>query len=279
MLFLLPACTTVQETGRRQLNLIPDDQAASMGAQAFRELRAKEKVSTDAAVNARIEGIGRRIAAAVGRDLPDAQWEFVVFESEQVNAFALPGGKVGVYTGLIKLAGSDDEIAAVMGHEVAHVTSRHGAERQSQALMIALGGAAVGISTRDQKNQELYLLAYGLTTSLGALAYSRDHETEADVVGLRFAARAGFDPRAAASFWRKMQAKETGGRPPKFLSTHPSSEDRIKNLERLAPALMPLYEQARAGRGEAVSGATPASPVAMPAGGGEQEELDRFLRR
>ncbi len=271
-----------------------------MGVQAFAEIKKQEKISTDPAINARIQRIGKRIAGAVGRDLPNAQWEFVVFESDQLNAFALPGGKVGFYTGLIKLAESDDEIAVVMGHEIAHVTSRHGAERQSQALLIGLGGVALGVGTRNDENREYWMLAYGLGSTLGSLAYSRDHETEADVVGLRFAARAGYDPRAAVSFWRKMAAKETGGRPPKLLSTHPPTADRIANLERIAPPLVPLYEQSKAAMGIAPPAATavapaavttatpaatparvapkPATPPPKPAAT-EQQELDRFLGR
>lgn len=294
-LLLLPACTTVQETGRSQVILMSAAEEASMGVQAFSQIKQQEKVSTDRAVNERIQRIGKRVAASVGRDLPNAQWEFVVFDSDQVNAFALPGGKVGFYTGLINLASSDDEIAIVMGHEVAHVTSRHGAERQSQAMLIGLGGVAVGLGTRNDKNSEYYMLAYGVGSTLGSLAYSRSHETEADVIGLRFAAKAGYDPRAAVTFWTKMAAKEGSARPPKFLSTHPPSAERIANLRRLAAELMPVYEQARANL--AVGGA-PAAPVrqaqAAPAtvaptpapaaapvrSASEQRgELDRFLGR
>ncbi|MBC8012221.1 MAG: M48 family metallopeptidase, partial [Burkholderiales bacterium] len=257
-LLFLPACTTVEETGRKQFNFMSDDQIASMGVDAFSQIKQQEKISKDPAVNARIQRIGKRVAGAVGRDLPNAQWEFVVFDSDQLNAFALPGGKVGFYTGLINLAANDDEIAIVMGHEVAHVTSRHGAERQSQAIAIGLGAVALGVGTNNDKNQEYYMLAYGVGSTLGSLAYSRSHETEADVVGLRFAAKAGYDPRAAASFWRKMAAKETGGRPPQLLSTHPSSQERIQNLERLAVELMPVYEQAKA---NLAAGGAPAAPV------------------
>ena len=292
-LFALPACTTVQETGRKQFNIVSDDQAASMGVEAFSSIKKQEKISTDPAMNARIQRIGKRIAAAVGRDLPNAQWEFVVFESDQINAFALPGGKVGVYTALIKLADSDDEIAVVMGHEVAHVSSRHGSERQSQAMLVGLGGAALAIGTEKDKNQQYYMLAYGLTSTLGTLKYSRDHEREADAVGLQFAARAGYDPRAAASFWRKMAAKETGGRPPAWLSTHPPSEERIETLERLAPGLMPVYQQAKAnlaaGGAPARATAAPAAPATSGTASGakatkaasatEQQELDKFLGR
>ena len=305
ILSLLSGCATVPETGRKQLILISAAEEAQMGVSAFAQIKKQEKISTDPAVNARIQRIGKRIAGAVGRDLPNAQWEFVVFESEQINAFALPAGKVGVYTGLIKLAGAnDDEIAVVMGHEVAHVSSRHGAERQSQAALIGLGGVALGVGTQDDKNREYYLLAYGVGSTLGSLAYSRDHETEADVVGLGFAARAGYDPRAAAIFWRKMAAKENGARPPKWLSTHPATSDRIANLERLAPSLLPTYEQARArleggAPGNALAPAAtpatatkPAAPAARPANAPkpatapaakpastEQQELDKFLGR
>lgn len=282
-LLFLPACSTVQETGRKQLILMSAAEEASMGVQAFAQIKQQEKISTDPAVNARIQRIGKRIAASVGRDLPNAQWEFVVFDSDQLNAFALPGGKVGFYTGLIKLAESDDEIAVVMGHEVAHVSSRHGAERQSQAMLIGLGGAALAIGTDDNKNQQYYMLAYGVGSTLGTLAYSRDHETEADVVGLRFAARAGYDPRAAVTFWKKMAAKETGGRPPKLLSTHPPSAERIENLQRIAPALVPLYEQSKAnieGRAAPATATPVARPVAAPkAAATEREELDKFLGR
>lgn len=292
-LLLLPACTTVQETGRSQVILMSAAEEASLGVQAFSQIKQQEKVSTDPAVNARIQRIGQRVAAAVGRDLPNAQWEFVVFDSDQINAFALPGGKVGFYTGLINLADSDDEIAIVMGHEVAHVTSRHGAERQSQAMLIGIGGVALGVGTRNDKNSEYYMLAYGLSSTLGTLAYSRNHETEADVIGLRFAARAGYDPRAAVTFWTKMAAKESGARPPKFLSTHPPSAERIENLKRLVPQYMPIYEQAKASL--AVGGAparvnpvaptaqatAPAPAPAAPArtASSEREELDRFLGR
>lgn len=266
-----------------------------MGLQAFGQIKTQEKISTDPAVNARIQRIGRRIAGAVGRDLPNAQWEFVVFDAPQtLNAFALPGGKVGFYTGLINLAGgSDDEIAAVMGHEVAHVTSRHGGERQSQAMLVGIGGAALQIGANSSENRDLYLLAYNGVSTLGILKYSRDHENEADTIGLQYAARAGYDPRAAVSFWKKMAAASGSASVPKFLSTHPPTQERIENLGRLSAALMPTYEQARRqfeGGGTAApvpaanspaatsdTVAKPAAPKANPST--EKAELDRFLGR
>jgi metalloendopeptidase OMA1, mitochondrial len=246
---LFPGCTTVNETGRSQLMLVSPAQEAQMGLSSFEQIKKEEKISTDQAANARIQRIGKRIAAAVGRDIPNAQWEFVVFDSPTVNAFALPGGKVGVYTGLIKLAASDDEIAIVMGHEVAHVTSRHGAERVSQNYAVAGVGlaAAIGMEMKDvdPAKRNIALAAYGLGSQVGlALPFSRLHETEADEVGLRFAAGAGYDPRAGASFWKKMAAKG-GTKPPELLSTHPSDSTRIANLEKLAPRYLGLYEQSK----------------------------------
>lgn len=248
----LSGCTTVNETGRSRLMLVSPAQEAQMGLTTFSQIKKEEKISTDPALNLRIERIGRRIAASVGREIPDAQWEFVVFAAPTVNAFALPGGKVGVYAGLIRLAASDDEIAVVMGHEIAHVTSRHGAERTSQNYAIAGIGlaAAIGLEAADvdPAKRNLALAAYGLGSQAGlALPFSRLHETEADAVGLRFAAGAGYDPRAGAAFWRKMSA-QGGARTPEFLSAHPADSARIANLERLAPQYQALYERSRARR-------------------------------
>jgi predicted Zn-dependent protease len=247
----LASCAVVPETGRRQLMLVSPGEEAQMGLASFNQIKQQEKISTDPQVNAQVKRIGGRIAKSVGRELPNAQWEFVVFESEQVNAFALPGGKVGVYTGLLKLAGSDDEVAAVIGHEIAHVTSRHGAERTSQNYAVA-GIAAlteIGMQAKDvdPEKRAMVLAAYGLGSTVGyMLPFSRLHEMEADAVGLRFAAGAGYDPRAAITFWQKMaRASARSQKPPVWFSTHPSDEQRIANLEKLAPQYLPLYENAR----------------------------------
>lgn len=245
------ACTTVPETGRKQLMLVSSESEAKMGLSAFDQIKKEEKVSHDPAANAQVTRVGKRIAQSVGRDLPNAQWEFVVFDSADVNAFALPGGKVGVYTGLLKLVSSDDELATVMGHEIAHVSSRHGAERTSQNLLVAGVGAAaaIGMEMKDVApgTRNAILAGYGLGTTVGViLPYSRTHESEADAIGLRFAAGAGYDPRAAITFWKKMAASsEKKTKTPEFMSTHPSDETRIKNLEKLAPTYVPLYEQSR----------------------------------
>ncbi len=223
-----------------------------MGLTAFEQIKKEEKLSQDVEANAQVQRVGRRIAASVGRDLPNAEWEFVVFESNDLNAFALPGGKVGIYTGLLKLVESDDELATVMGHEIAHVTSRHGAERASQQYAVAGVGLAAAVAMEakdvDPAKRNAILAAYGAGSTVGVmLPYSRLHETEADTIGLRFAAGAGYDPRAAAAFWRKMVAANKGrAKPPEFLSSHPAEETRIKNLEQLAPKYLPVYEAAKA---------------------------------
>lgn len=248
---ILSGCTVVPETGRRQLMLVSAADEARMGLTAFEAIKKEEKLSQDVEDVSQVQRVGRRIAASVGRDLENTEWEFVVFESDQLNAFALPGGKVGIYTGLLKLVESDDELATVMGHEIAHVTSRHGAERASQQYAIAGVGlaSAVGMDAKDvdPAKRNAILAAYGVgSTVLLSLPYSRLHETEADTIGLRFAAGAGYDPRAAASFWRKMvAANKDRTRPPEFLSSHPAEATRIKNLEELAPKYLPLYEAAK----------------------------------
>jgi predicted Zn-dependent protease len=242
----LSGCYTVPETGR-QAFILPLFDDVQMGAQAFAEIRAKERVSTDAAQHARVQRVGRRIAEAVGDRMPGAQWEFVVFEAPgTVNAFALPGGKVGVYSGLLKLAATDDELAFVLGHEIAHVTSRHSAQRATAALGAAVGGLVVDSTTKDSKNREIWLAAYGVAAAGGTLAYSRMHESESDLIGLRFSAHAGYDPRAAVTFWRKMADASAGSaKPPEFLSTHPSDDRRIADLQAQFPQVLPIYEANR----------------------------------
>ena len=243
-------CYTNPVTGRQSLVLISEGQELQLGEQSFNEIRSQEKVSKDPAQNARIKKIGDRIAKAVGDAMPNAKWEFVVFESDQVNAFALPGGKVGVYTGLIKLAGnSDDEVAIVLGHEIAHVIARHGAERMSESMVIQGVGAlgtAVAETRYSPQTVQLFQLAYGGATTLGrVLPHSRGNESEADKMGAIYAARAGYDPRAAIAFWKKMAAQKGGGggKLQDFLSTHPSDSKRIQDLEAMMPEVVPIYEQ------------------------------------
>lgn len=257
-LLSLAGCYTNPVTGRKSLVLLSHGEEVTLGAQSFQDIRSKEKVSTDPGANARVQRIGQRIAQAVGDALPNAKWEFVVFESPDLNAFALPGGKVGVYTGLMKLAENDAELAIVMGHEIGHVIARHGAERMSEAMVMsgvgALGAAIVENKTQDPQTRQLFELAYGGVTTVGrVLPHSRGNETEADRMGALYAAKAGYDPRASITFWQKMvtqkQAAEKGagatGKLGALFSTHPPDQKRIADLQALMPQMVPIYEQNR----------------------------------
>jgi len=256
LLLTLAGCYTNPVTGRKSLVLLSQGEEVTLGATSFRQIREKEKISTDAGATARVTRIGQRIAKAVGNELPDAKWEFVVFDSPELNAFALPGGKVGVYTGLLKLTESDAELATVMGHEIGHVIARHGAERMSEAMVMALGGAlgsaVVEAKTEDPKWKQGFELAYGGATTIGrVLPHSRANESESDRMGAIYAARAGYDPRAAITFWQKMMAQKQAkagageGALGAMMSTHPADEKRIADLKALMPQVVPIYEQHR----------------------------------
>ena len=245
VLLLLGGCYTVPETGRSSF-IIPLGDDVAMGAAAFAEVKAKEKISDDPVANERVRRIGKRIAAAVGDALPGAKWEFVVFDAPKtVNAFALPGGKVGVYSGLLDMAESDDEVAIVMGHEIGHVTARHGAERMTEGVLATGVGLVLDSATKDSKNHDLVLAGYGLAAGGGMLAFSRKHESEADYIGIRYAAKAGYNPMVAITFWRKMAKDASGPKMPAFLSTHPSHDRRIADLQAWMPEVLPLYEKAK----------------------------------
>jgi predicted Zn-dependent protease len=243
-LLWLAACTTVPQTGRSALHLVPAAQLASMAATQFGQMKQQTPISRDPTYNAMLQRVGERIAYVVGADLPNAQWEFVVFDDdEQINAFAMPGGKVAVYTGIFKVAKSDADLAVVVGHEIAHVVAQHGNERMSQQLLAA-GGALLlqfGTQDMDSDDQKLLLAAYGAGATVGVmLPYSRHHECEADEIGLLYAAKAGYDPRAAVGFWERMAAHQNGG-PPEFISTHPSGATRIRKLNELMPRALQAY--------------------------------------
>lgn len=248
-LLVLAGCYTNPVTGRQYAVITSLDQEMQLGAQSFNQIKSEETISQDPAANARVQRVGRRIADAVGDQLPGAQWEFVVFESNELNAFALPGGKVGVYTGLLKLANSDDELATVLGHEIGHVVARHGGKRMTEATLVGALGVA-GAYAVDQKygaeKRNLFMLAYGGVSTVGfVLPHSRGDESEADLMGLQYAAKAGYDPRAAITFWQKMAKANEGSSVPGWLSTHPANAPRIADLREAAPRYVPLYEQNR----------------------------------
>jgi predicted Zn-dependent protease len=250
---LILSCATVPETGRTQLRLIPPGEEVQLGLQSFEQLKKQLPVSKDTAAQAMVEKVGRAIASVA--PLPNAQWEFVLFESPEANAFCLPGGKVGVYTGILPITQNEAGLATVLGHEVAHAVARHGAERLSHEWLRELGGQvlAASVARSDPRAQQLALLAYGVTTEVGAiLPYSRLQESEADHLGLLYMARAGYDPREAVKFWQRFAAynqQQGGARVPAWLRTHPLDETRIRQLEQWMPAALAEYEKAQSSRG------------------------------
>jgi len=243
---LMTACHTVPQTGRSALHLVPSDQLTQMASDQFEQLKQETPISKDPEYIAMVQRAGERIAIVAKPDLPNAEWEFVVFDDDdQVNAFAMPGGKVAVYTGLFQVAKDENDLAIVMGHEVAHVSAHHGNERMSQQLLTAGGALALGLGTKDMdtQNRQLLMAAYGAGTTIGfLLPYSRYHESEADEIGLLYAAKAGYDPRAAIPFWERMAELSAGKAPPEFLSTHPSGQTRVERLTKLMPRAVRLYE-------------------------------------
>lgn len=234
---LLSGCYTVPETNRKAFNIMSADEEMKLGFSAFEQMKKEVPISNNAAARALVEKVGKKIAAVA--PLPNAQWEFVVFESKEANAFCLPGGKVGVYTGILPITKDEAGLATVLGHEVAHAVARHGGERISVAKAAELGGALVAAGTSGSKYTGYYQQAYGLTANLGvALPHSRSNEAEADRIGLIYMARAGYDPEAAVGFWQRFAAynRQAGGsQTPWFLRTHPLDEDRIKEIQQWIP--------------------------------------------
>ena len=227
-----------------------DSDLNKMGTQAFQDMKKEEPVDKGGRTNAYVSCVARTLLAANGAD--PAQWEIVVFDSEEANAFALPGRKIGVFTGMLAVAKTPDQLAAVLGHEVAHVTQHHSNERVSQQLVAEGGMQAASLALGGKGDtHDVAMAALGVGAQYGVLMpFSRTQESEADVVGLDYMARAGFDPRAAVELWKNMEAAG-GGSPPEFLSTHPSHESHIHDLEKHLPEAMQTYENALA------SGQTP----------------------
>ena len=236
----LTGCQTTA-SGRRALILVPESQMLSLGAQAYTEMKSKNKRSAHARWTSLVKKIGWDIARASGKKY---KWEFELFDAPKtVNAFCLPGGKVGVYTGILPIARTNAGLAAIMGHEVAHAVLRHGAERMSQQLalkgILTLGGAVFG----NSKYKGLIMGSLGLGAKFGVmLPYSRKHESEADRIGLMYMAKAGYNPKEAVGLWVRMA--RAGKTPPELLSTHPDPIKRSKALNALIPSVMKYYNAA-----------------------------------
>lgn len=232
---LVAACST-SPLGRRQLKLVSSDQMSEMGIASFTEMKKKLPESKDARVNAYVQCVARDVTSAFSSQT----WEVRVFADKQVNAFALPGGKIGVFTGLLGVANTQDQLAAVIGHEVAHVIAGHSSERVSEAMAANLGGAVVQATTGVSGEM------LGMAANVFFLMpHSRAHESEADLLGLDYMAKAGFDPRAAVTLWQNMGRASGGNKPPEMLSTHPSDTTRIAQLQGRMGKAVPMYEAAQ----------------------------------
>lgn len=237
--FLNTGCGTVALTGRSQLNFIPEGQEMQLGLSSFDSLKKSTPISKDRAVNALVQKVGKRIADVTGKDMPNAQWEFVVFESKEANAFCLPGGKVGVYTGILPITKDEAGLATVIGHEVAHAVAKHGAERMSQGLVAQYGGQIIAGQISNAQYQSIFNSVYPVgSQALVLLPNSRGQESEADHMGLIYMARAGYDPEASVQFWQRFSEfnKANGGSTTmSFMRTHPTDETRIKQLQGWLP--------------------------------------------
>ena len=242
----LASCARVPITGRLQPNLLDSAEMSQMSATAYGEFLKENKLSADATKTALVKNVGLKIQKAAeayfaSKDQSDYldgyDWQFNLVESEEVNAWCMPGGRVVVYTGILPIAKTETGLAVVMGHEIAHAIARHGNERMSQGMVVELGASALEKAMVEQPaaTKDLFMSAFGAGAKLGfLLPYSRLHESEADRIGLIFMAMAGYDPREAAKFWQRMAELKDGAGPPEFLSTHPSGATRTADLERLA---------------------------------------------
>ncbi|MFC4347924.1 M48 family metallopeptidase [Kordiimonas lipolytica] len=247
-LLLVTACMTTNEvTGRSQFIIIPPSQDAALGLEAMNEVKKSAPVQTSGPMAERVQRIGARIVAI--SDAPNLGWEFVVIDEPVLNAWALPGGKVAIYSKMVESFTSDEELAAVIGHEIAHAVLRHGAEQMSRAqmqnLLIIGAGVAVGATTEDDETAQMAVgLASLATAGFVQLPHSRKMELEADHVGTMYMAKAGYDPRASVRLWQRMKTlKEGGGQPPTFLSTHPSDDKRISRLEERMEEYLSYYRK------------------------------------
>lgn len=248
---LLAGCYQVPVTGRRAVDLVDDKDVTKMSVAMFEDMKRRYRISRDKDRVAQLQRIGDRLSKVVFWDMPDADWEFVVFDVPQINAFAMAGGKVGVFSGLFKIAKTDDQIASVIAHEIAHVTAKHVHEKLSQEMAVntvgTVGMVGMGVSGAPSITMAALGQAYGLSTGVGALAFDRAKEKEADYIGLMYMARAGYDPQAAVTVLEALE-NESANDPvqPALLSTHPTHPERILQIMDAMPKA--LKERDQSGR-------------------------------
>ncbi len=255
MLVVLASCAK-SPTGRSQLQLYSNSELNKMGAASYEEMREEQKINDDAEVNAYVRCISDALVENLPGNYSEMDWQVTVFAEPTVNAFALPGGYIGVYDGLIEVAENQHQLAAVIGHEIGHVIAEHSNERISSNMMVGLGlqlGGILASTQLDNDKAGLLMAALGVGAQVGILLpYSRTHESESDELGMEYMADAGFNLEEAPELWRNMQSASDGESPPELLSTHPNPKTRIKDLEALIPSLQDRYSAARA------AGKTPA---------------------
>lgn len=251
--FTISSCSRVLISNRRQLNLIPNSSMLQMSFDQYGLFLEENMISADKEKTDMVKRVGKNIQKAVKQyfiknnleeELKNYDWEFNLVESNEVNAWCMPGGKVVFYTGILPLTRDENGLAVVMGHEIAHAIAEHGNERMSQGLLTQIGGVALAVAVRDkpEQTQQLWMNAFGAGAQLGVLLpFSRLHESEADHLGLIFMSMAGYNPNHAISFWRRMSEMKGGQSPPEFISTHPSDENRIAQIEKLLPEALKYY--------------------------------------
>ena len=252
---LIAACKTNPFTGERNLNFVSNSQIFPMAFQQYNQFLAENEVEIGTSRARMVKEVGRKIATAAERYLnsngyesylEEYEWEYNLVKDETVNAWAMPGGKIVMYTGILPVAETETGVAAIMAHEVAHALANHGAQRMSAAQLQQLGAVAgtVALGGESEETQQLFSTAYGIGTQYGLMMpFSRGHESEADRIGLTLMAIAGYDPREAADLWRRMSENSEAAAPPEFLSTHPSHETRIRNIEKWAPGAIAEAEK------------------------------------
>jgi len=255
LVLFIYSCARVPLTGRRQTKLLPESELVAMSLTAYSDFLDTSKVVKSSVDRSTIVAVGTRISQAVEDYLKSTRdsamvnnyhWEFNLVDDPSVNAWCMPGGKVVFYSGIMPICQSENGVAVVMGHEIAHAVARHGNERMSQGLLQQLGGVGLSLALMNEpaETQQLFQLAYGAGTTLGImLPFSRKHESEADHMGLMFMAMAGYNPQEAPVFWQRMDKMAGGSRPPEFLSTHPNSERRSSDLSKRMPEAEKYYKK------------------------------------
>ncbi|WP_273859757.1 M48 family metallopeptidase [Photobacterium sp. GSS17] len=229
---LLSACTS-SPTGRQQVLLFSEQDMSQLGAQSFDALKQEEKIYTDRKTNQYVQCVTNALTAKLPGTQAYSQWEVVVFDSDQINAFALPGGKIGVYTGLLKVAVNQDQLATVIGHEIGHVMAQHSNERLSRSQLANMGMQISSMAMSGTQYHDMAMAGLGLGMQYGVLMpYGRSQESESDIIGLRLMAEAGFDPNESIRLWQNMAKASGGNQPPELLSTHPSHSTRIDDLKK-----------------------------------------------